>query len=93
MFLTYDGISLGSCFRLMLSSLKSGRRCILLTDEERMKLYHVCKDTLLALELEQIKLDNAMFEYHYAMMRYNETVGIYINDIMLLLKDTAEHDK
>ena len=58
-----------------------------------MKLYHVCKDTLLALELEQIKLDNAMFEYHYAMMRYNETVGIYINDIMLLLKDTAEHDK
>ena len=61
-----------------------------MNDEERRKLYHVCMDTIIALEIEKIKLDNAIFVYMQAMQRYDSTVNLYLNDIIALLEKYVE---
>ena len=59
-----------------------------MTDKERMDLlYHVCKETLVILEDEQVKYNNAMFEYFQAIHRHNEEVKDRISTILKLLEE------
>lgn len=63
-----------------------------MTDKERMdKIYHVCKDSQLALDKAKSKLENATLEYLYAIKRHHEIVNEYLKEIQKLLD--AENGK
>lgn len=64
-----------------------------MTDKERMDLlFHVCKDSKLALERAKSKLENATLEYLYSIDRFNKTVSDYLSEIEKLLNEQVnEH--